>query len=141
MTIFSFFSHRVFLVRDSQSNPRTFVLSLSHGLKIKHFQIVPVSIAIKVMNQIFWCSVYKNQIPWFCTFLWKRSFQTKSHVSHENFIFLFGISTSHYDFGICFDTYPDKLTWDYHSSFFFLCILQGIVHISQNLFFWEMMDK
>lgn len=34
---------RVFLVRDSQSNPRTFVLSLSHGLKIKHFQIVPVS--------------------------------------------------------------------------------------------------
>ncbi|KAL7991678.1 hypothetical protein Chor_015934, partial [Crotalus horridus] len=31
----------VFLVRDSQSNPRTFVLSLSHGLKIKHFQIVP----------------------------------------------------------------------------------------------------
>lgn len=34
---------RVFLVRDSQSNPKTFVLSLSHGLKIKHFQIVPVS--------------------------------------------------------------------------------------------------
>ncbi|XP_061464592.1 growth factor receptor-bound protein 14 isoform X2 [Rhineura floridana] len=32
----------VFLVRDSQSNPRTFVLSLSHGLKIKHFQIVPL---------------------------------------------------------------------------------------------------
>uniref|UniRef100_A0A8D0KPM6 SH2 domain-containing protein n=1 Tax=Salvator merianae TaxID=96440 RepID=A0A8D0KPM6_SALMN len=32
----------VFLVRDSQSNPKTFVLSLSHGLKIKHFQIVPV---------------------------------------------------------------------------------------------------
>uniref|UniRef100_A0ACB8G2A5 Growth factor receptor-bound protein 14 n=1 Tax=Sphaerodactylus townsendi TaxID=933632 RepID=A0ACB8G2A5_9SAUR len=31
----------VFLVRDSQSNPKTFVLSLSHGLKIKHFQIVP----------------------------------------------------------------------------------------------------
>lgn len=36
-------SFRVFLVRDSQSNPKTFVLSLSHGLKIKHFQIVPVS--------------------------------------------------------------------------------------------------
>uniref|UniRef100_A0A8C5RNV3 SH2 domain-containing protein n=1 Tax=Laticauda laticaudata TaxID=8630 RepID=A0A8C5RNV3_LATLA len=36
------FFHRVFLVRDSQSNPKTFVLSLSHGLKIKHFQIVPL---------------------------------------------------------------------------------------------------
>ncbi|NXA32830.1 GRB14 protein, partial [Eudromia elegans] len=33
---------QVFLVRDSQSNPKTFVLSLSHGLKIKHFQIVPL---------------------------------------------------------------------------------------------------
>ncbi|KAF7248077.1 Growth factor receptor-bound protein 14, partial [Varanus komodoensis] len=32
----------IFLVRDSQSNPKTFVLSLSHGLKIKHFQIVPL---------------------------------------------------------------------------------------------------
>ncbi|KAJ6660816.1 hypothetical protein lerEdw1_017442 [Lerista edwardsae] len=32
----------VFLVRDSQSNPKTFVLSLNHGLKIKHFQIVPL---------------------------------------------------------------------------------------------------
>ncbi|XP_039351106.1 growth factor receptor-bound protein 14 isoform X8 [Mauremys reevesii] len=32
----------VFLVRDSQSNPKTFVLSMSHGLKIKHFQIVPL---------------------------------------------------------------------------------------------------
>ncbi|CAH6788563.1 Grb14 [Phodopus roborovskii] len=32
----------VFLVRDSQSNPRTFVLSMSHGQKIKHFQIIPV---------------------------------------------------------------------------------------------------
>ncbi|KAG8510385.1 Growth factor receptor-bound protein 14 [Galemys pyrenaicus] len=32
----------VFLVRDSQSNPKTFVLSLSHGQKIKHFQIIPV---------------------------------------------------------------------------------------------------
>ncbi|XP_073769340.1 growth factor receptor-bound protein 14 isoform X2 [Danio rerio] len=31
----------VFLVRDSQSNPRTFVLSLCHTQKIKHFQIVP----------------------------------------------------------------------------------------------------
>uniref|UniRef100_A0A7M4FL94 Growth factor receptor-bound protein 14 n=1 Tax=Crocodylus porosus TaxID=8502 RepID=A0A7M4FL94_CROPO len=30
----------VFLVRDSQSNPKAFVLSLSHGLKIKHFQIL-----------------------------------------------------------------------------------------------------
>ncbi|XP_057192124.1 growth factor receptor-bound protein 14 isoform X2 [Triplophysa rosa] len=32
----------LFLVRDSQSNPRTFVLSLCHTQKIKHFQIVPV---------------------------------------------------------------------------------------------------
>ncbi|XP_016289153.1 growth factor receptor-bound protein 14 isoform X3 [Monodelphis domestica] len=32
----------VFLVRDSQSNPKTFVLSLSHGRKIKHFQIIPL---------------------------------------------------------------------------------------------------
>lgn len=40
--ILSFF--RVFLVRDSQSNPRTFVLSMCHAQKIKHFQILPVSI-------------------------------------------------------------------------------------------------
>ena len=32
----------VFLVWDSQSNPKTFVLSMSHGQKIKHFQIIPV---------------------------------------------------------------------------------------------------
>ncbi|CAK6448538.1 unnamed protein product [Pipistrellus nathusii] len=32
----------VFLVRDSQSNPRTFVLSMCHAQKIKHFQILPV---------------------------------------------------------------------------------------------------
>lgn len=32
----------VFLLRDSQSNPKTFVLSLCHMQKIKHFQIVPV---------------------------------------------------------------------------------------------------
>uniref|UniRef100_A0A5F9D3Z9 Growth factor receptor-bound protein 14 n=1 Tax=Oryctolagus cuniculus TaxID=9986 RepID=A0A5F9D3Z9_RABIT len=32
----------VFLVRDSQSNPKTFVLSMSHGQKIKHFQIIPI---------------------------------------------------------------------------------------------------
>ncbi|KAB0345866.1 hypothetical protein FD754_022792, partial [Muntiacus muntjak] len=32
----------VFLVRDSQSNPKTFVLSMSHGQKIKHFQIIPM---------------------------------------------------------------------------------------------------
>lgn len=34
---------RVFLLRDSQSNPKTFVLSLCHMQKIKHFQILPVS--------------------------------------------------------------------------------------------------
>ncbi|KAM9851117.1 growth factor receptor-bound protein 14 [Aulostomus maculatus] len=32
----------VFLLRDSQSNPKTFVLSLSHMQKVKHFQIIPV---------------------------------------------------------------------------------------------------
>uniref|UniRef100_A0A3Q2Q4F9 SH2 domain-containing protein n=1 Tax=Fundulus heteroclitus TaxID=8078 RepID=A0A3Q2Q4F9_FUNHE len=32
----------VFLLRDSQSNPKTFVLSLCHMQKIKHFQIIPV---------------------------------------------------------------------------------------------------
>lgn len=32
----------VFLLRDSQSNPKTFVLSLCHQLKIKHFQILPI---------------------------------------------------------------------------------------------------
>ncbi|KAL4636205.1 growth factor receptor-bound protein 14 isoform X2 [Arapaima gigas] len=32
----------VFLLRDSQSNPRTFVLSLCHTQRIKHFQILPV---------------------------------------------------------------------------------------------------
>ncbi|KAM4626079.1 growth factor receptor-bound protein 14 isoform 3-T3 [Discoglossus pictus] len=32
----------VFLVRDSQSTPKTFVLSMCHGQKIKHFQIVPI---------------------------------------------------------------------------------------------------
>ncbi|KAM6955489.1 growth factor receptor-bound protein 14 isoform 2-T4 [Lycodopsis pacificus] len=31
----------VFLLRDSQSNPKTFVLSLCHMQKIKHFQILP----------------------------------------------------------------------------------------------------
>lgn len=33
----------VFLLRDSQTNPKTFVLSLCHAHKVKHFQIVPVS--------------------------------------------------------------------------------------------------
>ncbi|XP_015214441.2 growth factor receptor-bound protein 14 isoform X3 [Lepisosteus oculatus] len=33
----------VFLLRDSQSNPKTYVLSLCHAQKIKHFQIVPDS--------------------------------------------------------------------------------------------------
>ncbi|KAM9710249.1 growth factor receptor-bound protein 14 isoform 1-T1 [Menidia menidia] len=32
----------VFLLRDSQSNPKTFVLSLCYLQKIKHFQILPV---------------------------------------------------------------------------------------------------
>ncbi|XP_068185854.1 growth factor receptor-bound protein 14 isoform X3 [Antennarius striatus] len=32
----------LFLLRDSQSNPKTFVLSLCHTQKIKHFQILPM---------------------------------------------------------------------------------------------------
>ncbi|TSK92858.1 Growth factor receptor-bound protein 14 [Bagarius yarrelli] len=32
----------IFLLRDSQSNPKTFVLSLCHAQRIRHFQIVPV---------------------------------------------------------------------------------------------------
>lgn len=35
---------RLFLLRDSQSNPRAFVLTLCHHQKIKHFQILPVSL-------------------------------------------------------------------------------------------------
>ncbi|XP_077436260.1 growth factor receptor-bound protein 14 isoform X2 [Vanacampus margaritifer] len=31
----------LFLLRDSQSNPKTFVLSLCHMQKVKHFQILP----------------------------------------------------------------------------------------------------
>uniref|UniRef100_A0A8C5E3S5 SH2 domain-containing protein n=1 Tax=Gouania willdenowi TaxID=441366 RepID=A0A8C5E3S5_GOUWI len=31
----------LFLLRDSQSNPRAFVLTLCHHQKIKHFQILP----------------------------------------------------------------------------------------------------
>ncbi|CAB1346668.1 unnamed protein product [Coregonus sp. 'balchen'] len=37
-----FFVFRVFILRDSQSNPNTFVLSLCHTQRIKHFQILPV---------------------------------------------------------------------------------------------------
>ncbi|KAG8432385.1 hypothetical protein GDO86_016865 [Hymenochirus boettgeri] len=32
----------VFLLRDSQSTPKTFVLSMCHGQKVKHIQIIPV---------------------------------------------------------------------------------------------------
>lgn len=34
---------RLFLLRDSQSNPKAYVLTLCHHQKIKHFQILPVS--------------------------------------------------------------------------------------------------
>lgn len=34
---------RLFLLRDSQSNPKAFVLTLCHHQKIKNFQILPVS--------------------------------------------------------------------------------------------------
>lgn len=41
--LFFFFVPRLFLLRDSQSNPKAFVLTLCHHQKIKHFQILPVS--------------------------------------------------------------------------------------------------
>lgn len=34
---------RLFLLRDSQSNPKAFVLTLCHHQKVKNFQILPVS--------------------------------------------------------------------------------------------------
>lgn len=44
------FSLRLFLLRDSQSNPKAFVLTLCHHQKIKHFQILPVSVCIKPLH-------------------------------------------------------------------------------------------
>lgn len=46
------FVFRLFLLRDSQSNPKTFVLSLCHMQKVKHFQILPVS----TVDCLWWCS-------------------------------------------------------------------------------------
>lgn len=43
LSLLSSFSLRLFLLRDSQSNPKAFVLTLCHHQKIKHFQILPVS--------------------------------------------------------------------------------------------------
>uniref|UniRef100_A0A673XY94 Growth factor receptor bound protein 10 n=1 Tax=Salmo trutta TaxID=8032 RepID=A0A673XY94_SALTR len=40
-TDFLHFLLRLFLLRDSQSNPKAFVLTLCHHQKIKHFQILP----------------------------------------------------------------------------------------------------
>ncbi|MEQ2211126.1 Growth factor receptor-bound protein 10, partial [Xenoophorus captivus] len=40
----------LFLLRVSQSNPKAFVLTLCHHQKIKHFQILPVSISY---NDVF----------------------------------------------------------------------------------------
>lgn len=51
-----FLDFRVFLLRDSQSNPKTFVLSLCHMQRIKHFQIVPVS---------FPFMLHHSSIDWF----------------------------------------------------------------------------
>lgn len=42
----------VFLLRDSQSNPKTFVLSLCHSQRIRHFQIVPVSTIYNVTSNL-----------------------------------------------------------------------------------------
>lgn len=36
-------AHSVFLVRESQRNPKGFVLSLCHLQRVKHYLILPVS--------------------------------------------------------------------------------------------------
>lgn len=48
---------RLFLLRDSQSNPKAFVLTLCHHQKIKNFQILPVSIGSFVLVLTGFCSV------------------------------------------------------------------------------------
>lgn len=61
----SFSLFRVFLVRDSQSNPKTFVLSMSHGQKIKHFQIIPVSnlwFHIRVLEMILMHKLWETLV-------------------------------------------------------------------------------
>lgn len=42
---------RLFLLRDSQSNPKAFVLTLCHHQKIKNFQILPVSTGALVVGR------------------------------------------------------------------------------------------
>lgn len=50
---------RLFLLRDSQSNPKAFVLTLCHHQKIKNFQILPVSTCVATLILPFLTS-------WFC---------------------------------------------------------------------------
>lgn len=48
--------NRMFLLRDSQSNPKAFVLTLCHHQKIKHFQI------LLVRFYLFFCTQNKYSI-------------------------------------------------------------------------------
>lgn len=50
------FLPRLFLLRDSQSNPKAFVLTLCHHQKIKNFQILPVSIDVFTLILTLLCS-------------------------------------------------------------------------------------
>lgn len=43
---------RLFLLRDSQSNPKAFVLTLCHHQKIKNFQILPVSTSAAALTPV-----------------------------------------------------------------------------------------
>lgn len=47
---------RLFLLRDSQSNPKAFVLTLCHHQKIKNFQILPVSTDVFTLVRPLLCS-------------------------------------------------------------------------------------
>lgn len=47
---------RLFLLRDSQSNPKAFVLTLCHHQKIKNFQILPVSTDVFTLMLTLLCS-------------------------------------------------------------------------------------
>ncbi|XP_054427357.1 growth factor receptor-bound protein 10 isoform X2 [Pteronotus mesoamericanus] len=56
----------LFLLRDSQSNPKAFVLTLCHHQKIKNFQILPVS--IDIVMRIFFFFFSFSPCFWFSSF-------------------------------------------------------------------------
>lgn len=81
-------SVRLFLLRDSQSNPRAFVLTLCHHQKIKHFQILPVSPIIQhgaKCDTLVKCVSVKS----ICVFYVKyKTFWLFSHVNTKLFLAL-----------------------------------------------------